>query len=41
MLGIHALISSLCHYAVLGLILIAVASIVIFFKVFKSDFSQD
>lgn len=41
MAKIYNLISGTCNLAVLALILLAVASIVILFFAFRSDFSQD
>jgi hypothetical protein len=38
---IQSLIDGLCNFAVVGLILFAVGSIVVFYKVFKHDLSQD
>jgi hypothetical protein len=38
--GIHQLVQGLCHLAVFLLVAIAVSSVVIFFKVFKSEFSE-
>lgn len=35
------LISGSCDLAVIGLILLALGSILLFFKIFKADFSQD
>ena len=37
---VHGLVSFLCSFATLSLIALAVGSIVIFVKVFKSDFSN-
>jgi hypothetical protein len=41
MAGIYELVSELCHFAVVALVVIAVASIFVFFKIFRADFSQD
>jgi hypothetical protein len=38
--GIHELVQALCHLAVFLLVAVAVTSVVIFFKVFKADFSE-
>jgi hypothetical protein len=38
--GIHELVQGLCHLAVFLLVAIAVGSVLIFFKVFKSEFSE-
>lgn len=39
--SVRNLIAGSCDFAVIGLVLLALGSILLFMKVFKADFSQD
>lgn len=39
--SLHDLIAGSCDFAVIGLVLMAVGSILLFFKLFQADFKQD
>jgi hypothetical protein len=38
---IHSLTSALCDLAVFALVMTALTAIIVFFRVFKADFSED